>query len=44
MDFDLLEKLSENWKKSKDTRIEKKIINLICTNNKNHFAFNKYSN
>ena len=39
MDFDFLEKLSENWKKSKDLRIEKKIINLICTNNKNHFAF-----
>ena len=39
MDFDLLEKLSENWKKSKDLQIEKQIIDLICTNNKNHFAF-----
>jgi len=39
MDFDSLEKLSENWQKSKDLHIEKKIINLICKNNKNHFAF-----
>jgi hypothetical protein len=39
MDFDLLEKLSENWKKSKDLQIEKKIINLICNNGNNHFVF-----
>jgi hypothetical protein len=39
MDFDLLEKLSENWKKSNDLQIEKQIIDLICTDNKNHFAF-----
>ena len=39
MDFDLLEKLSENWKKSKDLQIEKKIIDIICTSNENHFAF-----
>ena len=38
MDFDSLEKLSENWQKSKDLHIEKKIINLICKNNKNHFV------
>ena len=38
MDFDLLEKLSENWKKSKDLQIEKQIIDLICSNNKNHFV------
>lgn len=39
MDFDLLEKLSENWKKSKNLQIEKKIINLICNNRNNHFVF-----
>jgi hypothetical protein len=39
MDFDLLEKLSEDWNKSKDLEIEKKIINLICNNNNNRFAF-----
>ena len=39
MDFDLLEKLSENWIKSKDLQIEKQIIDLICSNNKNHFVF-----
>ena len=39
MDFDLLEKLSENWKQSKDLQIEKQIIDLICTNNKDHFSF-----
>ena len=39
MDFDLLEKLSENWKKSKDLQIEKKIINLICNNRNNRFVF-----
>jgi hypothetical protein len=39
MDFDLLEKLSENWNKSKDLGIEKKLINLICNNNNNRFAF-----
>ena len=38
MDLNLLEKLSKNWKKSKDSQIEKKIINLICNNN-NRFAF-----
>ena len=39
MDLDLLEKLSKNWKKSKDSQIEKKIINLICNNNNKRFAF-----
>ncbi len=39
MDFDLLEKLSENWKKTKDLQIEKQIIDLICTNNKDYFSF-----
>ena len=42
MELDLLEKLSKNWKKSKDSQIEKKIINLICNNNNtdnNRFAF-----
>ena len=39
MDFDLLEKLSKNWSKSKDLEIEKKIINLICNNNNKRFAF-----
>ena len=38
MDLNLLEKLSKNWKKSKDSQIEKKIINLICNNN-NRFVF-----
>jgi hypothetical protein len=39
MNFDLLEKLSENWNMSKDLEIEKKIINVICNNNNNKFAF-----
>ncbi len=39
MDFDFLENLSVNWNKSKDLRIEKKLINLICANNKSDFAF-----
>lgn len=42
MELDLLEKLSKNWKKSEDSQIEKKIINLICNNNNtdnNRFAF-----
>ena len=42
MELDLLEKLSKNWKKSKDSQIEKKIINLICNNNNtdnNRFVF-----
>ena len=42
MKLDLLEKLSKNWIKSKDSQIEKKIINLICNNNNtdnNRFAF-----
>ena len=42
MELDLLEKLSKNWKKSKDSQIEKKIMNLISNNNNtdnNRFAF-----
>jgi hypothetical protein len=41
MDLDLLENLAKNWKKSKDSQIEKKLINLICNNNNNNnrFAF-----
>lgn len=42
MELDLLEKLSKNWIKSKDSQIEKKIINLICNNNNtdnNRFSF-----
>jgi len=42
MNLDILEKLAKNWKKSKDSKIEKKIITLICNNNndtKNRFTF-----
>ena len=42
MNLDILEKLAKNWNKSKDSKIEKKIITLICNNNndtKNRFTF-----
>ena len=42
MDLDIVENPAKNWVKSKDPQIEKKIIKLICNNNKNgnrHFTF-----
>ena len=39
MDLDILERLSKDWKKSKDSEIEKKIITLICNPNKGNHRF-----
>src|ERR1044072_6749396 len=38
MDFDLLEKYSLEWNLSKDSKLEKKIIEIICDND-NNFKF-----
>ena len=40
MNFDLLEKYSYEWKHSRDSQLEKKIIDIMCnTNNNNNFNF-----
>jgi hypothetical protein len=38
MDFDLLEKYSQEWNLSRDSQLEKKIIEIIC-NVDNNFKF-----
>jgi|SRR5215203_1136894 len=38
MNFDLLEKYSHEWKRSRDSQLEKKIIDIICSPN-NNFNF-----
>jgi hypothetical protein len=38
MDFDLLEKYSQEWNLSKDSQLEQKIIEIICNVN-NNFKF-----
>jgi len=38
MDFDLLEKYSQEWSISKDSQLEKKIIGIICSGD-NNFKF-----
>lgn len=41
MDFNALEEYSLRWKKSKDLRIEHKIINSICDNSTFKFPINE---